>query len=83
MKIRKTNLLMQGSTFKQLLIVLIILADLFPAILLFLMLILPFKRYDLMEGQGISKTRKEKNYLLLSYLLMVAMAILPRILESK
>ena len=59
-----------------------LIAELFPAILLFLMLILPFKRYDLMEGHGVSRTRMEKTYLFLSYLLMVGAAIVPRIWES-
>lgn len=59
-----------------------LLAELFPATLLFLMLVLPFKRYDLMESHGVSKTRKEKNFLFLSYVLMVVMAMLPRLLQS-
>lgn len=59
-----------------------LLAELFPAIVLFLLLILPFKRYDVMESHGISKTGKEKTYLYLSYFAMIASVIFPRILES-
>jgi len=58
-----------------------IIGELIPAILLFLMLILPFKRYDLMEGHGVSKSKKEKTYLFLTYLAMITSAILPRIFE--
>lgn len=56
--------------------------ELFPAIVLFLLLILPFKRYHLMESHGFSKSSKEKMYLFLSYLFLIAAAIVPRILES-
>jgi len=59
-----------------------IFAELLPAILLFLMLILPFKRYDLMANHGYSRSKKEKTYLFLSYLLIIGSAIVPRILES-
>ena len=58
-----------------------IFAELLPAILLFLMLILPFKRYDLMEDYGFSRNSNDRFYLFLSYLGIIALAILPRILE--
>lgn len=59
-----------------------LIAELFPAILLFLLLILPFKRYDVMESHGMSKTSREKTYLFLSYLLMISSVIMPRIFDS-
>jgi len=58
-----------------------IFAELFPSILVFILIILPFKRYFIVERKLLVKNRKQEWLFYGSYLLVILSAILPRVVS--
>jgi hypothetical protein len=58
-----------------------LLAELLPASFLFILIVLPFKRYFIIERKLLIRTKRQELIYYLSYLLMILVGLAPRVLE--